>query len=89
MPHFKGRGVKHFLSEFKSLADVASLDSAAHCHAVPCYCSEKIEEFVLSLDKYHKEDWEGIKMMLQHFYHADEEIHHYNRKSLPAFTCKT
>jgi hypothetical protein len=87
-PRFKGRGVKGFLSEFDSLADAASLDSAARCRAVPRYCSEKIEEFVLSLEEYHKEDWEGIKKMLQRFYRADEEIHHYNRKSLLAFARK-
>ena len=87
-PHFKGRGVKCFLLEFEALADTASLDSAAHCCAVPRYCNKKIEEFVLSLDEYHKEDWEGIKKKLQHFYCADEEIHHYTRKSLLVFARK-
>lgn len=87
-PCFKGRGVKRFISEFESLADAASLDSGVHCHAVPHYCSEKIEEFVLSLDEYHKEDWEGIKKMLQCFYCTDEEIHHYNWKSLLTFAQK-
>ena len=87
-PRFKGRGVKRFLTEFEALADVASLDSAARCRAVPRYCHEKAEEFILSLEEYDKDDWEGIKKKLERSYRSADEIHHYMRKSLIAFAHK-
>src|SRR6266852_8105579 len=87
-PRFKGRGVKRFLTEFEALADAASLDSAARCRAVPRYCHEKAEEFILSLEEYDKDDWEGIKKKLERSYRSADEIHHYTRKSLIAFARK-
>ena len=87
-PRFKGRGIKRFLTEFEALADAASLDPAARCRAIPRYYNEKAEELILSLVEYDREDWEGIKKKLEHFYRSDEEIHHYTRKSLLTFVCK-
>src|SRR6266849_2955430 len=87
-PRFKGRGVKRFLTEFEALADAALLDSAARCRAVPRYCHEKAEEFILSLEEYDKDDWEGIKKKLERSYRSADEIHHYTRKSLITFARK-
>src|SRR6266852_9130429 len=88
VPRFKGRGVKRFLTEFEALADAASLDSAVRCRAVPRYCHEKVEEFILSLEEYDKDDWEGIKKKLEHSYRSADEIHHYTCKSLIVFARK-